>query len=77
MIKRLLPLLGIVAASWILILGLSFLLFDVVLPFSIPIHRVGIFALESIIKLVFVFALVVVWFGVVISLWYLYSRSKG
>jgi hypothetical protein len=77
MIKRLLPLLGIVAASWILILGLSFLLFEVILPFSIPIHRVGTFAIESILKLVFVFALVVVWFGVAIFLWNLYSRSKG
>jgi hypothetical protein len=70
------PLAGIIGIAWLLILVESYMFFDVIIPFSAPIHGVGSLTLLALLKVGLTFGLGILWFVVIIYLTRLYVRSE-
>ncbi len=62
--------------AWFVILGVSYLFFEVVLPSGSPIHVKGSFTLDALVRIGVTFGLGVTWFVVMFVLRYLYIRGK-
>jgi hypothetical protein len=62
--------------AWLVILGVSYLFFEVLLPSGSPIHVKGSFTLDALARVGFTFGLGVGWFVVMFVLRYLYIRGK-
>jgi hypothetical protein len=76
MIRRIVPLAGIVVAAWLLILFESYLFLEVVIPLGPPIHSLGLLAEVTLLKLGLTLGLAVLWFVVIVSLTQLYIRTR-
>lgn len=62
--------------AWLVILGESYVFFEVVLPSTLPIHVAGSFTLDALLRIGETFGLGVVWFLVMFALLYVYVRSQ-
>jgi hypothetical protein len=74
---RLLPLMGLMTISWIVILVETYVFFYIIVPLGEPIHTVGSLALQSLARLGFVGLLGLGWFAVMVALQFVYTRAKG
>jgi hypothetical protein len=73
---RLVPLVGIEAVAFLLIVGEAYLFFTAIVPVgSIP-HSPLEYTGLALLKIVLTLGLVVLWFGVMLALTRLYVRSK-
>lgn len=73
---RLLPIAGIIAVAWLLIIGEVYLFFNVILPFAPPIHELGSLTLLALLKVASTLGLGALWFVVMSTLAELYTSSK-
>ena len=73
---RLLPIAGIIAVAWLLIIGEVYLFFNVILPFTPPIHELGSLTLLALLKVASTLGLGALWFVVMSTLAELYTSSK-
>ena len=73
---RLLPIAGIIAVAWLLIIGEVYLFFNVILAFAPPIHEVGSLTLLALLKVASTLGLGALWFVVMSTLAELYTSSK-
>jgi hypothetical protein len=73
---RTLPLVGIIVAAWLLILGEVFVFFEVIIEFTPPIHELGSLTLLAVLKVGATLGLGVLWFVVMSFLAQLYTSSK-
>jgi hypothetical protein len=73
---RLLPIAGIIAVAWLLIVGEVYVFFNVILAFAPPIHQLGSLTLLALVKIASTLGLGVLWFVVMSSLAELYTSSK-
>ena len=73
---RILPIAGIVAVAWLLIIAEVYLFFNVILAFAPPIHELGSLTLLALLKVGATLGLGVLWFVVMSTLAELYTSSK-
>ncbi len=66
----------IVLVAWFLVLGESFVLFEIIIPASPRIHSVGALTLFGLAKILMTFALGVLWFVVIGWMRNRYVKSK-
>lgn len=62
--------------AWFVILAVSYLFFEVVLPSGSPIHVRGSFTLDALVRIGLTFGLGAAWFLVMFALRYLYIHGK-
>lgn len=74
---RILPLVGISAVAWLLVILETYLFFEVIIPLGPPIHTIGVFTAVALLKLGLTFGLGVLWFVVIVSITELYARSRA
>lgn len=70
-------LVGIVLVAWLLIVGESYLFFEVIIPLGPPIHSIGVFTVVAVLKLSLTLGLGILWFVAIASLTQLYARSMA
>ena len=73
---KLAPLIGIEAVAFLLIIGETYLFFNFVVPLGPIPHSLTVYTGLALLKLTLIFALVGVWFVVMIGLTRLYVRAK-
>ncbi len=72
---RLLPLMGISVAAWLLVILETYVFFGLIIPLGPPIHTIGVFTAVALLKLALTLGLGVLWFLVIVSLTRVYERS--
>ena len=72
---RLAPLIGISVVAWFLVIGETYLFFDVIIPLGPGIHSIGVFTAIALLKIALTLGLGVLWFVVMVSLTEIYERS--
>ncbi|MBI3841139.1 MAG: hypothetical protein HY297_04190 [Thaumarchaeota archaeon] len=73
---RILPLVGLMAVAWLLIIGEVYVFFYLILEYAPPIHEVGALTALALLKVAATLALGGVWFVVMSSLSKAYTNSK-
>ena len=73
---RLLPIAGILATAWLLIIGEAYLFFDVILVYTPPVYELGRLTLLALLKVGLTVGLGVFWFVVMQGLAEIYTSSK-
>lgn len=73
---RLLPIIGIMGAAWLLIIAETYVFFGVVLEFAPPISELGRLTALALLKVFLTLSLGAIWFLVILFLTELYISSK-
>ncbi len=73
---RIVPIVGIMAVAWFLIIAETYVFFDVILTYTPPIHELGSFTALAVLKVAATLGLGILWFVVMLVLTQVYVRSR-